>query len=79
MGWISDRHHQTGHSIRTGPKGGKHKGPLRKIVKVLRVGRGMFETDHVLMECGHEGRSYGGVRARCRKCGEQFAEEGGRR
>lgn len=74
MGWISDRHMKQGGSIGTGPKGGKHKGPLRKIVATRSVGRGMFDTDWVLLECGHEGPSYGGVRARCAQCGKAGAK-----
>lgn len=72
MGWISDRAMKTGHSIGTGPKGGKHKGPLRKIQEVLSHGRSLFEPDRVLLECEHEGLSYGGgSQARCKTCGEQ--------
>lgn len=74
MGWISDRHMRQGGSIGTGPKGGKHKGPLRKIAKILRRGYGMFDTDWVLLECGHEGPSYGGRRARCKTCGDAQRE-----
>ena len=47
---------------------GSDKGPLRKIVKRIRAGEGIFDRDWVLLECGHEGTSAGGVRARCREC-----------
>jgi len=76
MGWISDRHMKRGGSIGTGPKGGKLKGPLRKIVAVLRRSKNMFGADWVEMECGHEGPSYGGVRARCAACGTLEAQRG---
>ena len=48
---------------------------MRKIVKILRRGYGMFDTDSVLLECGHEGPSYGGVRARCKTCGDNLKGE----
>lgn len=67
MGWISKRCKETGRSIGTGPKGAQ-KWPLRKIVAVLRTGITMFESDWVRLECGHEGRAYGDLKARCRKC-----------
>ena len=57
MGWIHDRHTRTGGSI--GGRSGPHKGPLRLIVRVIRHARSLFDTDWVLMECGHEGPSYG--------------------
>lgn len=68
MGWISERHMRRGGSI--GGRTGKHKGPLRKVIRVLRHSTNMFESDFVELECGHTGRGYGGVRARCRKCGK---------
>lgn len=71
MGWISDRHMRQGGSI-----GGKRKNrvypkegaPLRKIVQVLVYYGNLFQPDRVLLECGHEGDSWGGVRARCPAC-----------
>lgn len=69
MGWISKRHMQRGGSIGTGPAGGKHKGPLRRITRVLKESESMFDPSFVEMECGHQGISYGGVRARCAACG----------
>lgn len=73
MGWISDRHMRQGGSI-----GGRRKGrtypkdhaPLRKVVEVLRPSHSLFETALVLLECGHEARSWGGERARCPSCKE---------
>ena len=73
MGWIHDRHMRTGGSI--GGRSGPHKGPLRLIVRVIRHGRSLFDTDWVLMECGHEGPSYGGKRARCARCGKQDRQD----
>ena len=66
MGWISDRHMKSGRSLYNG--GPKRKGPLRKIVRTIRASTGLFDHDFVELECGHEGRSYGGVRAICTKC-----------
>jgi hypothetical protein len=68
MGWISDRHMRQGGSI--GGRSGKHKGPLRKIVGYRSRAEHLFDFALVDLECGHQGRSYGGLRARCRKCGE---------
>lgn len=71
MGWISDRHMRRGGSI-----GGRAKGkvypkdgaPLRKIIGVLHRSGNLFQPDAVRLECGHDGYSWGGVRARCPKC-----------
>ena len=71
MGWISDRHMRQGGSI-----GGKRKGriypkdgaPLRKVVQVLVYYGNLFQPNSVLLECGHEGASWGGIRARCPAC-----------
>jgi hypothetical protein len=70
MGWISDRHMKQSGSINRNPKNnGSRKGPLRKIVQVIRGGSGMFERDKVLFECGHEGpATIGAIRGRCRQC-----------
>jgi len=52
-----------------GMKGKKHKGPLRKVVEVLRYAEGMFDHDSVIFECGHKGRrSNGALRGRCIEC-----------
>lgn len=68
MGWISERHWRTGGSI--GGRSGKHKGPLRKIVGYYSRAEHLFDFAIVELECGHRGRSYGGLRARCRECGK---------
>ena len=71
MGWISDRHMKQGGSIggrsksRTYPKDGA---PLRRVVAILHHFGNIFQPDIVRLECGHEGRSWGGVRARCPDC-----------
>lgn len=68
MGWISDRHMKQGGSI--GPGGLKpHKkgAPLRKVEAMISRGT-LFQPDRVFLECGHEGDSWGGVRARCVEC-----------
>lgn len=69
MGWISERHMRSGGSIGPGMAGkNANKGPLRKIIgRTLRSGN-LFSPDRVQLECGHEGNSWGGVRARCREC-----------
>lgn len=74
MGWISDRHMRQGGSI-----GGKRRGrvyskdgaPLRRIVQILVYYGNLFQPNRVLLECGHEGDSWGGVRARCPACKPQ--------
>jgi len=71
MGWISTRHMRQGGSI-----GGKRKGrvypkdgaPLRTVVQVLVYYGNLFQPNRVLLECGHEADSWGGVRARCPAC-----------
>ena len=69
MGWISDRHMKQGGSIGPGGLGKAKKGaPLRKIVGVILRSGTMFSPDRVLLECGHESDSWGGVRARCPAC-----------
>jgi hypothetical protein len=71
MGWISKRKMESGSGIggrrksRTYPKDGA---PLRKVVGTIVYHGNIFQPDHVLLECGHEGKSWGGVRARCPKC-----------
>jgi hypothetical protein len=71
MGWVSERHNLTGGSLNGNPKNnGSDRGPLRKIVRIIRGGAGWFSHDWVEMECGHEGRSTGGLRARCKQCKE---------
>ena len=76
MGWMSHRNATT--SRPTSPmKGRRHKGPLRNIVKVLHSWGDLYTADKVLLSCGHEGRSWGGVQARCRKCADESAPKGG--
>jgi hypothetical protein len=70
MGWISDRHMRRGGSIGPGGLSARKKGaPLRRIVRVVQPGT-LFVPASVEMECGHEGPSWGGVRARCVVCKE---------
>lgn len=69
MGWIADRHMKQGGSIGPGGLGKEKKGaPLRKVVSNLTMYMNMFQADTVLLECGHEAKSWGGVRARCVQC-----------
>lgn len=69
MGWISKRHMERGGSIGPG-SASKHakRGPLRKVVSVLRRGHGIFEADRALLDCGHETHTWGGLRAICPEC-----------
>jgi len=70
MGWISDRHMRSGGSI--GGRKGKHKGPLRKIITRSYYAVSMFDTDHGILECGHESHTItaGAKKARCKECGK---------
>jgi hypothetical protein len=70
MGWISDRHMRQGGSIGGNPKKCREtcRYPLRKITAVTRPQQTIFEPNAVIFECGHEGRSYGTYRGRCKKC-----------
>lgn len=78
MGWISDRRHQTGRGIGGYKKSSpKHGAPLKKIVRVLRCAKGLFDQDRVLLECGHETNSNGAHRARCARCKKAAKEEEG--
>ena len=67
MGWIADRHMKQGGSINRNPAK-QRKGPLRQIVAILRVGKGMFDSNWVELECGHQVSSNGTYRARCNHC-----------
>lgn len=72
MGWIHNRHMRSGGSI--GPGGlseRKKRAPLRRVVGVLRGQDSIFSVAWVKLECGHEGPSWGGVRARCVRCKEE--------
>lgn len=69
MGWIHDRHMRSGGSIGPGGIGAKKKGaPLRKVVRTIVRNGNLFQADRVILECGHEADSWGGVRARCTEC-----------
>lgn len=48
----------------------QRRGPLRRIVEVLRHADDAFGTSRVLLDCGHEGRASSGAifKARCRRC-----------
>jgi hypothetical protein len=71
MGWISKRKMETGGSIGPGGLSERKKGaPLRKVVGTVAYHGNLFQADRVLLECGHEAESWGGVRARCVKCKE---------
>lgn len=72
-GWISKRHMRRGGSLYEG--GPKRKGPLRKIVQIIRPQSSIFDAAHVRLECGHEGKSWGGVRAVCVECGQREARK----
>lgn len=70
MGWLS-KHRKDGGRMGPGMAGkNANKGPLRRVVGIIRHSQSIFESARVQLECGHEGQSWGGVRARCRKCWE---------
>lgn len=68
-GWISRRFMRS--RAKWGPPvaEGKRRAPLRRISYVIRHRAGMFETDRVVLECGHEVDAWGVERARCEECG----------
>lgn len=69
MGWISDRHMRQGGSIGPGGLSVRKKGaPLRRVVAIKHLSMNLFQPNHVLLECGHSGESWGGQRARCPAC-----------
>lgn len=47
---------------------GQRRGPLRKIVATLRYAEGLFDANHVELECGHRLLSNGTEKARCHFC-----------
>lgn len=51
-----------------GLKPHKRGAPLRKIVGTVTPSESIFSPALVLLECGHEAESWGGVRARCVAC-----------
>lgn len=51
-----------------GVRKGAKLGPMRTVVRVLRHPDGIFDTYHVLFECGHEGHVWSDRRAHCKKC-----------
>lgn len=50
------------------PNVGRKRGPLRKIVEVLRHAESVYAKGKCLLECGHIAYSRGIYQARCRKC-----------
>lgn len=68
MGWISERF------MRSRAKWGrtmdpdKRKAPLVLIAYVIRPRDGLFDSDFVKLECGHETSAYSQIRARCTAC-----------
>ena len=49
----------------------KKKGPLRKIIRVIRFSNNIFEPAQVELECGHETTSWGIYQAICSQCGKE--------
>jgi hypothetical protein len=49
--------------------------PLRHITRVIRPQRTIFEPSVVEFDCGHEGRSYGSHRGRCKRCPPRESED----
>lgn len=73
--WISNRCQKTGGSINPNPSK-QRKGPLRKILCVVRSGSGLFDRHLVMLECGHAVHSDGIYKARCHKCAAGLPPEG---
>lgn len=73
MGWISHKCFMRGTNLR-GNSGRQRKGPLRRIICVLRPADGLFSTAKVALECGHEVSSNGQFRARCWRCAREATE-----
>jgi hypothetical protein len=48
--------------------GPQRRGPLRRIVAVLRAAESIMEPSRVRLECGHEVRAWGAAKARCAAC-----------
>ena len=69
MGWISERHMKQGGSLNRHPEI-QRRGPLRKIVKVVRERDTIFGAQRVELECGHRISAWGDYRARCDQCSE---------
>lgn len=68
MGWLS-KHARNGGRMGSGGLGDRKRGaPLRKVVGHVTNNQNIFSTDRVLLECGHEADSWGGIRARCVAC-----------
>lgn len=53
---------------RTGGSHAQRRGPLRKIVEVIRHGLSAFDRNLVRLECGHETHSNANYKARCEQC-----------
>lgn len=70
MGWISKRFSQNRYKWGKTISEEKRKAPLRKIVRVIRYREGLFDSDFVELECGHQVRAYGDFRARCVRCNQ---------
>ena len=46
----------------------QRKGPLKRVVKILRKSGGPYDHGVVQLECGHIVRSSSANRARCAEC-----------
>lgn len=69
MGWISDRAKWRVDWRQTqGPEVPKGRRTIAPSSFDHLYHGNMFRPDHVLLECGHYGLSWGGVRARCPLC-----------
>lgn len=68
MGWISDRFARSPYKWGAPISAEKRRAPLRRIVGVIHSRVSLFDSDFVILECGHEVHAYGDVRARCVKC-----------
>lgn len=77
MGWIADRHMRQGGSIGPGGLKAHKKGaPLRRVVRTIVPSESIFQPEQVVLACGHEAESWGGVSARCVACKTTTDEKG---
>lgn len=68
MGWISTRFMQSRAKWGRTVSEEKRRAPLREIAYVIRPRTGLFDSDTVMLACGHRAQAYGDHRARCVAC-----------
>jgi hypothetical protein len=75
MGTRSESYRRTRRRGAGGLGASKKGAPLRKVVTVLRPQDNIFDKALVKLECGHQVRCWGGVRARCVQCKKEADEQ----